>query len=57
MYNQTELETISTVEEPQMFIDFKTNKLKSSTSQNKTFKIVSLFSGCGGLDLGFCWEI
>ena len=53
MYNQTELETISTVEEPQMFIDFKPNKHKKSTQKNKTFKIVSLFSGCGGLDLGF----
>lgn len=53
MYNQTELETISTVEEPQMFIDFKPNKQKKSTQKNKTFKIVSLFSGCGGLDLGF----
>ena len=53
MYNQTELETISAVEEPQMFIDFKTNKLNQSTHKNKTFKIVSLFSGCGGLDLGF----
>ncbi|MGJ1417532.1 MULTISPECIES: DNA cytosine methyltransferase [Sphingobacterium] len=53
MYNQAELEKISTVEEPQMFIDFKANKQKSSTNKNKTFKIVSLFSGCGGLDLGF----
>ena len=53
MYNQTELETNSTVEEPQMFIDFKTNKQNKSTNKNKTFKIVSLFSGCGGLDLGF----
>ncbi len=53
MYNQTELETISTVEEPQMFIDFKTNKQNKSANKNKTFKIVSLFSGCGGLDLGF----
>jgi len=53
MYNQTELETILTVEEPQMFIDFNTNKQNKSTNNNKTFKIVSLFSGCGGLDLGF----
>ena len=53
MYNQTELETVSTVEEPQMFIDFKTNKQKKSEHKNKTLKIVSLFSGCGGLDLGF----
>lgn len=53
MYNQTELETISAVEEPQMFIDFKTNNQNKSTHKNKTYKIVSLFSGCGGLDLGF----
>lgn len=53
MYNQTELETISTVEEPQMFIGFKPNKQKKIKQKNKTFKIVSLFSGCGGLDLGF----
>lgn len=53
MYNQTDLETISTVEEPQMFIDFKTNKQKTSENLNKPLKIVSLFSGCGGLDLGF----
>ena len=30
MYSQTDLETISTVEEPQMFIDFKSNKQKTS---------------------------
>jgi len=53
MYNQADLETISTVEEPQMFIDFKTNKQKTSENFNKPLKIVSLFSGCGGLDLGF----
>lgn len=53
MYNRTDLDTISTTEEPQMFIDFNINKKKTSTSQNKKYKIVSLFSGCGGLDLGF----
>lgn len=53
MYNQTDLETISTLEEPQMFIDFKSNKQKTSENLNKPLKIVSLFSGCGGLDLGF----
>lgn len=53
MYNQTDFETISTVEEPQMFIDFKSNKQKTSENLNKPLKIVSLFSGCGGLDLGF----
>jgi DNA (cytosine-5)-methyltransferase 1 len=53
MYNQTDLETISTLEEPQMFIDFKPNKQEISENLNKPLKIVSLFSGCGGLDLGF----
>ena len=53
MYNQTDLETISTVEEPQMFIDFKSNKQKITENLSKPLKIVSLFSGCGGLDLGF----
>lgn len=53
MYNQTDLETISAVEEPQMFIDFKKNNHKTSQIRNKPLKIVSLFSGCGGLDLGF----
>lgn len=53
MYNQTDFDTISVVEEPQMFIDFRTNKLKTSAKKNQTLKIVSLFSGCGGLDLGF----
>lgn len=53
MYNQTEFDTISVVDEPQLFIDFRTNKLKTSAKQTKTLKIVSLFSGCGGLDLGF----
>lgn len=53
MDNQTDLETISVAEEPQMFIDFKSNKQKTSKNLNKPLKIVSLFSGCGGLDLGF----
>jgi DNA (cytosine-5)-methyltransferase 1 len=53
MYNQSDLETISTVEEPQMFIDFKSNKQKITENLSKPLKIVSLFSGCGGLDLGF----
>ena len=53
MYNQTDFDTISVVKEPQMFIDFRTNKLKTSAKKNQTLKIVSLFSGCGGLDLGF----
>ncbi|HMM12345.1 MAG TPA: DNA cytosine methyltransferase [Bacteroidales bacterium] len=53
MNNQTNLKTISTVEEPQMFIDFKYNKQKTIENLKNPLKIVSLFSGCGGLDLGF----
>ena len=53
MYTQNELETISIVEEPQMFIDFNTDKRKTSVNRKEALKIVSLFSGCGGLDLGF----
>lgn len=53
MYKQREAEILSVVEEPQMIIDFKINKRKVDLTQNKQYKIVSLFSGCGGLDLGF----
>jgi len=52
MYNQ-ELETVTTVKETEMFIDFKDRKHKTIKNLSKPFKIVSLFSGCGGLDLGF----
>lgn len=44
---------LSVVEEPQILIDFKTTKSKATASAKKTYKVVSLFSGCGGLDLGF----
>ncbi|HTN09135.1 DNA (cytosine-5-)-methyltransferase [Agriterribacter sp.] len=43
----------SVVEEPQILIDFKTTKSNATASAKKTYKVVSLFSGCGGLDLGF----
>ncbi len=52
MYKE-EADTISGIEEPQVFIDFRTNKKIKANSMDKTYKIVSLFSGCGGLDLGF----
>ena len=45
------LENFSIVEEPQY--EFKFNPNKSVFKKEKTFKVVSLFSGCGGLDLGF----
>ncbi|MDP1763172.1 MAG: DNA (cytosine-5-)-methyltransferase [Sediminibacterium sp.] len=44
---------LSVVEEPQILIDFKTTKNNATASAKKTYKVVSLFSGCGGLDLGF----
>lgn len=53
MYTQDEFDPISIGEEPQVFIDFKTKKNESPRNKKETLKIVSLFSGCGGLDLGF----
>lgn len=44
-------DNISVVEEPQ--IELKFNSKKLACHKNKIFKVVSLFSGCGGLDLGF----
>lgn len=44
---------LSVVEEPQILIDFKTTKSNATASAKKIYKVVSLFSGCGGLDLGF----
>ncbi|MEI7499482.1 MAG: DNA (cytosine-5-)-methyltransferase [Bacteroidota bacterium] len=44
---------ISFVEEPQVFIDFKSTQKHDIEILNRTYKVVSLFSGCGGLDLGF----
>ncbi|MBL0307683.1 MAG: DNA cytosine methyltransferase [Chitinophagaceae bacterium] len=44
---------LSVLEEPQILIDFKTTKNNATASAKKTYKVVSLFSGCGGLDLGF----
>lgn len=45
------IEQVLNLDEPQFQIEFK--KLKSSSGLPKTFNVVSLFSGCGGLDLGF----
>lgn len=53
MYKQEEIDTIFVVAEPQMIIDYRSNKQGKTAHKNKTYKIVSLFSGCGGLDLGF----
>jgi len=45
------LDNVNFVEEPQIEINF--NPIKSAFKRDKIFKVVSLFSGCGGLDLGF----
>lgn len=39
------------VDEPQ--IELRLRSSNQIFQKNKTFKIVSLFSGCGGLDLDF----
>jgi DNA (cytosine-5)-methyltransferase 1 len=44
---------LSLVKEPQVLINFATTKKQEASSLKKEYKIVSLFSGCGGLDLGF----
>jgi len=51
MSNTEAFENLNIVEEPQFELKF--NSAKSTYPKNKTFKVVSLFSGCGGLDLGF----
>jgi DNA (cytosine-5)-methyltransferase 1 len=45
------LESLNTVEEHQFAFNF--NPVKPAFKRGKNFKVVSLFSGCGGLDLGF----
>ncbi|MGI6320901.1 MAG: DNA cytosine methyltransferase [Bacteroidales bacterium] len=42
---------INTVEEPQLV--FKYESKKTSSNSKETFRMLSLFSGCGGMDLGF----
>ena len=49
-YTET-FENLNIVEEPQFEIKFSSRN--STYPKDKEFKIVSLFSGCGGLDLGF----
>ena len=49
-YSQV-LENFDNVAEPQIEINF--NPIKPAFKKEKVFKVVSLFSGCGGLDLGF----
>ena len=44
---------LSIAYDPQLSINFRTEKSTNYHVRKKTYKVVSLFSGCGGLDLGF----
>ncbi|SDF58943.1 DNA cytosine methyltransferase [Cellulophaga baltica] len=51
----TDTENISVVEEPQLAVKFytKEKKKKGNKVDKSTLNMLSLFSGCGGMDLGF----
>lgn len=55
MYNHIEndIVEVSQVEEPQIEFDFRVERKKGEKVSKTPYKIVSLFSGCGGMDLGF----
>jgi DNA (cytosine-5)-methyltransferase 1 len=50
---ENDIAELSQVAEPQIEFSFKVKKEVNEKVKKKTYKIVSLFSGCGGLDLGF----
>ncbi|GAB4238593.1 MAG: DNA (cytosine-5-)-methyltransferase [Ekhidna sp.] len=41
------------VEEPQLAVRFYKHEMLNKPTQQTTLKVLSLFSGCGGMDLGF----
>lgn len=47
------IENIDVLEIPKILSDFNNKKIANSKKDQSTYKIVSLFCGCGGLDLGF----
>ena len=51
----TKTENISVVEEPQLAVKFypKINTIEKQQKGTSTLNMLSLFSGCGGMDLGF----
>ena len=51
----TDTESTSVVEEPQLAVKFypKTKTEKKEQKGKSTLNMLSLFSGCGGMDLGF----
>lgn len=55
-YEEIEISTNLLVKEPQLELKFETNKnqlIHSKSLDNEKHKVLSLFSGCGGMDLGF----
>ena len=50
---ENDIAELSQVAEPQIEFNFKVKKEVNEIIKKKTYKVVSLFSGCGGLDLGF----
>lgn len=50
---ENDIAELSQVAEPQIEFNFKIKKGVNEIVKKKTYKVVSLFSGCGGLDLGF----
>lgn len=51
----TDIENTSVVEEPQLAMKFnvKTELQNEEEKGKSTLNMLSLFSGCGGMDLGF----
>jgi DNA (cytosine-5)-methyltransferase 1 len=49
----TDIENTSVVEEPQLAVKFYTKERKEKQKGKTTLNMLSLFSGCGGMDLGF----
>jgi DNA (cytosine-5)-methyltransferase 1 len=46
-------ENTSVVEEPQLAVKFYNKEKKEKQKGKTTLNMLSLFSGCGGMDLGF----
>ena len=49
----TDTENTNLVKEPQLAVKFYPKKVESAEKDKSTLNMLSLFSGCGGMDLGF----
>ena len=49
----TDTDNTSVVEEPQLAVKFYPKTEKKKQTGKSTLNMLSLFSGCGGMDLGF----